>query len=138
MPALRKQYDAAWGGFGRAPKFPQAMTLDAVLRSFLHTRDDDTLHMVTNSLDAMASGGIYDHLGGGFSRYSVDAHWIVPHFEKMLYDNALLARVLPARVAGHGQVAFPSGARRDHHLRAARHVSRGRRLLLGRGRRLRR
>ena len=93
MPALRKQYDAAWGGFGRAPKFPQAMTLDAVLRSFLRTHDDDTLHMVTNSLDAMASGGIYDHLGGGFSRYSVDAHWIVPHFEKMLYDNALLARV---------------------------------------------
>ena len=93
VPALRKQYDAAWGGFGRAPKFPQAMTLDAVLRSYVRNHDDDTLHMITNSLDAMASGGIYDHLGGGFSRYSVDAHWIVPHFEKMLYDNALLARV---------------------------------------------
>jgi uncharacterized protein YyaL (SSP411 family) len=93
LPLLRKQYDAAWGGFGRAPKFPQAMTLDAVLRSYLRTGDNDTLHMLTNSLDAMASGGIYDHLGGGFSRYSVDAHWIVPHFEKMLYDNALLARL---------------------------------------------
>ena len=93
LPALRKQYDAAWGGFGRAPKFPQAMTLDAVLRSYLRNQDDDTLHMIIKSLDAMASGGIYDHLGGGFSRYSVDAHWIVPHFEKMLYDNALLARV---------------------------------------------
>jgi uncharacterized protein YyaL (SSP411 family) len=93
LPALRKQYDAAWGGFGRAPKFPQAMTLEAVLRSFLRNRDHDTLHMFTNSLDAMASGGIYDHLGGGFARYSVDAHWIVPHFEKMLYDNALLTRV---------------------------------------------
>ena len=91
--ALRKHYDAAWGGFGSAPKFPQAMTLDALLRSFVRSRDDDVLHMVTNTLDAMASGGIYDHLGGGFSRYSVDAQWIVPHFEKMLYDNALLARV---------------------------------------------
>src|SRR5262249_122799 len=90
---ISQQYDAAWARFARAPKFPQAMTLAALLRSFVHSRDDDVLHMVTNSLDAMASGGIYDHLGGGFARYSVDAHWIVPHFEKMLYDNALLARV---------------------------------------------
>ncbi|HEX7095525.1 MAG TPA: thioredoxin domain-containing protein, partial [Acidimicrobiales bacterium] len=91
--ALRKQYDAAWGGFGGAPKFPQTMALEALLRVYAHTHDLDVLHMVTNSLDAMASGGIYDHLGGGFARYSVDARWIVPHFEKMLYDNALLARV---------------------------------------------
>jgi uncharacterized protein YyaL (SSP411 family) len=91
--SLRRAYDAAWGGFGGAPKFPQTMALEALLRHHAHTGDDDVLHMVTNSLDAMASGGIYDHLGGGFSRYSVDAHWIVPHFEKMLYDNALLARV---------------------------------------------
>jgi hypothetical protein len=91
--ALRRQYDAAWGGFGGAPKFPQTMAHEALLRDYAHRRDDDVLHIVTNSLDAMASGGIYDQLGGGFSRYSVDAQWIVPHFEKMLYDNALLARV---------------------------------------------
>jgi uncharacterized protein YyaL (SSP411 family) len=91
--SLRRAYDAAWGGFGGAPKFPQTMAHEALLRQHARTRDDDLLHVVTNSLDAMASGGIYDHLGGGFSRYSVDAHWIVPHFEKMLYDNALLARL---------------------------------------------
>ncbi|MCY4163643.1 MAG: thioredoxin domain-containing protein [bacterium] len=91
--ALRLQYDAAWGGFGGAPKFPQSMNHEVLLRCYLHTGDPDTLNMVINSLDAMASGGIFDHLGGGFSRYSVDAQWIVPHFEKMLYDNALLARL---------------------------------------------
>ncbi|MCB0916818.1 MAG: thioredoxin domain-containing protein, partial [Actinobacteria bacterium] len=90
---LRTQYDAAYGGFGGAPKFPQSMSHEVLLRAFARTGDDDTLHMVTNSLDAMASGGIYDHLGGGFSRYSVDARWVVPHFEKMLYDNALLTRL---------------------------------------------
>jgi hypothetical protein len=95
--AVAADFDGEWGGFGRAPKFPQAMTLDLLLR--LHVRgadgDDaeaDALGMVTTSLDAMASGGIYDHLGGGFARYSVDAFWMVPHFEKMLYDQALLAR----------------------------------------------
>ena len=91
--ALRQQYDAAWGGFGGAPKFPQTMSHEVLLRSYLHSGNQDVLNMVINSLDAMASGGIYDHLGGGFSRYSVDAHWIVPHFEKMLYDNALFARL---------------------------------------------
>ena len=88
--ALRRQYDAAWGGFGRAPKFPQAMTLEALLRHWWHSGDDDVATMVLNSLDCMASGGIYDHLGGGFSRYATDQRWLVPHFEKMLYDNALL------------------------------------------------
>ncbi len=95
--AVADQFDGEWGGFGRAPKFPQAMTLDLLLR--LHVRGADTgdgeadaLGMATTSLDAMASGGIYDHLGGGFARYSVDAFWMVPHFEKMLYDQALLAR----------------------------------------------
>ncbi|CAB4834161.1 unannotated protein [freshwater metagenome] len=91
--ALRKQHDAAWGGFGGAPKFPQTMSHEALLRLFAHTGDDDLLRIVTGSLDAMASGGIYDHLAGGFARYSVDAQWTVPHFEKMLYDNALLARL---------------------------------------------
>ncbi len=89
---LREHYDAAWGGFGTVPKFPHTLALDALLRSHQRTGDDDVLQIVTNSLDAMASGGIYDHLGGGFARYSTDAQWIVPHFEKMLYDNALFVR----------------------------------------------
>ncbi len=88
-----ERFDPEWGGFGNAPKFPAAMALDALLRIHRHSADPDVLRIVTTSLDAMASGGIYDHLGGGFARYSVDREWLVPHFEKMLYDNALLARV---------------------------------------------
>ncbi len=91
--SLRDRFDPVWGGFGPAPKFPQTMNLDALLRVHRRADDHSVLAMVTESLDAMASGGIYDHLGGGFSRYSTDARWIVPHFEKMLYDNALFARV---------------------------------------------
>ena len=90
---LAAQHDSVWGGFGGAPKFPQAMGLETLLRYVLATRDPTALEVVTTTLDAMASGGIYDHLGGGFSRYSVDDRWLVPHFEKMLYDNALLSRV---------------------------------------------
>jgi uncharacterized protein YyaL (SSP411 family) len=90
---LRQNYDPVWGGFGTAPKFPQTMTLDLLLRAHVHNGSAETLEMVTNSLDAMASGGIYDHLGGGFARYSTDEQWLVPHFEKMLYDQALLVRV---------------------------------------------
>ena len=93
---LRLQYDAAWGGFGHAPKFPQAMTLEALMRHWRNSGDDDVMSMVVNSLDCMASGGIYDHLGGGFSRYATDQRWLVPHFEKMLYDNALLLRLYTA------------------------------------------
>jgi hypothetical protein len=85
-------HDDAQGGFGRAPKFPQSMSLDLLLRVSATRDRDDLLDPVTTSLDAMASGGIYDHLGGGFARYSVDNQWLVPHFEKMLYDQALLAR----------------------------------------------
>ena len=84
-------FDAARGGFGSAPKFPPAMTLEFLLRSWRRSGDEATLTMVTRTLDAMADGGINDQLGGGFARYSTDAHWLVPHFEKMLYDNALLA-----------------------------------------------
>jgi uncharacterized protein YyaL (SSP411 family) len=91
--ALAADVDRDWGGFGSAPKFPQTMSLDLLLRAHLHNGSPETLYLVTTSLDAMASGGIYDHLGGGFARYSVDRHWLVPHFEKMLYDQALLARV---------------------------------------------
>ncbi len=90
---LSAQFDREWGGFGGAPKFPQTMSHEVLLRSFSRSADPDELAIVTTSLDAMASGGIYDHLGGGFARYSVDAFWMVPHFEKMLYDQALLARV---------------------------------------------
>jgi uncharacterized protein YyaL (SSP411 family) len=88
---LRSVFDAVHGGFGGAPKFPAPMTLEFLLRSWRRSRDDATLRMVTRTLDAMADGGINDQLGGGFARYSTDAHWLVPHFEKMLYDNALLA-----------------------------------------------
>jgi len=90
--ALVGAYDREWGGFGRAPKFPMTTNLEILLRAHVHDRDEQTLSMVVDTLDAMASGGIYDHLGGGFARYSVDAFWMVPHFEKMLYDNALVPR----------------------------------------------
>jgi len=91
--ALQAAYDPAWGGFGSAPKFPQPSMLELLLRAHDRTGGDTALAMVTTTLDAMASGGIYDHLGGGFARYSVDGRWMVPHFEKMLYDQAGLARV---------------------------------------------
>ena len=88
--ALARQFDSEWGGWGGAPKFPQASTLEFLLR--MHLRgDEDALPMVRTTLDAMAAGGMYDLVGGGFHRYSVDGEWLVPHFEKMLYDNALLA-----------------------------------------------
>ena len=90
---LLEQHDDQWGGFGRAPKFPQTMSLELLLRAYARNDSQQTLRVVQTSLDAMAGGGIYDHLGGGFARYSVDAIWLVPHFEKMLYDQALIARV---------------------------------------------
>ncbi|GIU90415.1 MAG: thioredoxin domain-containing protein [Acidimicrobiia bacterium] len=91
--SVAQQYEPRHGGFGRAPKFPQAMTLDFLCRAYVRNGSPDTLAMVTTTLDSMAAGGIYDQLGGGFARYSTDDHWLVPHFEKMLYDNALLTRV---------------------------------------------
>jgi uncharacterized protein YyaL (SSP411 family) len=87
---LRRAFDARLGGFGAAPKFPPAMAVDFLLRRYVRNRDPATLEMITTTLDAMAAGGIYDHVGGGFARYSTDAYWLVPHFEKMLYDQALL------------------------------------------------
>ena len=88
--AIRAQFDPEWGGFGGAPKFPPASTLEFLLR--MHLRGDESaLPMVVKTLDAMAAGGMYDLVGGGFHRYAVDRTWLVPHFEKMLYDNALLA-----------------------------------------------
>ncbi len=87
------EYDVRHGGFRGAPKFPQAMTLEWVLVTWARTGDAFPLEMASRSFRAMARGGIYDQLGGGFSRYATDAVWLVPHFEKMLYDNALLARL---------------------------------------------
>jgi len=91
--ALAQRFDDGWGGLAGAPKFPQPLMLDFVLRCWKRTGDADALRFVEITLRRMAAGGMYDHLGGGFARYSVDAHWLVPHFEKMLYDNALLVRV---------------------------------------------
>jgi len=90
---LGRSFDASWGGFGGAPKFPSTMNLGVALRAYLNDESPELAALVTTSLDAMASGGIYDHIGGGFSRYSVDEKWLVPHFEKMLYDQALLTGV---------------------------------------------
>ncbi len=91
--SLMARFDPEWGGFGRAPKFPQPAMVETLLLAAARTGRRDYLDAVTITLDCMASGGIYDHLGGGFARYSTDRVWLVPHFEKMLYDNALLARL---------------------------------------------
>ncbi len=92
---LSDSFDPEWGGFGNAPKFPQAPVLELMLR--IHVLDPDLRPavepMLRKTLDAMRAGGIYDQIAGGFARYSVDREWLVPHFEKMLYDNALLARI---------------------------------------------
>jgi hypothetical protein len=90
--AFRRSFDARDGGFGGAPKFPPAMGLGFLLRYHARTGAPEAVEMVRHTLLRMARGGIHDQLGGGFHRYSTDAHWLVPHFEKMLYDNALLAR----------------------------------------------
>jgi uncharacterized protein YyaL (SSP411 family) len=88
---LNAQFDTREGGLGSAPKFPQAMALDFILRSYKRTGDQGLLSNLNLTLEKMALGGIYDHLGGGFHRYSTDAVWLVPHFEKMLYDNSQLS-----------------------------------------------
>ena len=91
--ALSGSFDDKHGGFGGAPKFPPSMTLMFLLNYHKRTNSATALNMVETTLQKMAAGGMYDHLGGGFARYSVDARWLVPHFEKMLYDNALLTRI---------------------------------------------
>jgi len=90
---LLSAYDEHFGGFGDAPKFPQAMAMEFLLQQWARTGNEAALDAVRHTFRQMARGGIYDQIGGGFARYSVDAHWLVPHFEKMLYDNALLLRV---------------------------------------------
>jgi uncharacterized protein YyaL (SSP411 family) len=105
---LLSGFDHAWGGFGGAPKFPSTMALAFLLRRWHRTGNAACLHAVTFSLAKMADGGIYDHLGGGFSRYSVDQEWLIPHFEKMLYDNALL---IPLYIDAH-LASEPAGGER--------------------------
>ena len=88
-----RNYDSVNGGFGGAPKFPPAMALEFLLRTYARTGNREALQMVSHTCTKMANGGMYDQLGGGFHRYSTDSKWLVPHFEKMLYDNALLSRL---------------------------------------------
>ena len=91
--AIAGQFDDRHGGVGLQPKFPQPMTYEFLLRYYQRVQDPDALDMVELTLDRMANGGIYDQIGGGFHRYSTDTYWLVPHFEKMLYDNALLVKL---------------------------------------------
>jgi len=91
---ILQQADTQWGGFGRAPKFPQTFSIQFLLRHYHFTKDEKALKQALLSLDRMIYGGIYDQMGGGFARYSTDNEWLAPHFEKMLYDNALLIGVL--------------------------------------------
>jgi uncharacterized protein YyaL (SSP411 family)/aryl-alcohol dehydrogenase-like predicted oxidoreductase len=93
VAALREAFEPKFGGFGPAPKFPPCSALSLLLRYHRRTHDSEALAMATKTLDGMKNGGIYDHVAGGFARYSTDERWLVPHFEKMLYDNAQLARV---------------------------------------------
>jgi uncharacterized protein YyaL (SSP411 family) len=103
---IMEGFDKDNGGFGHAPKFPQPMSLEFLLRYYDRTGDGDALHVVTHTLKKMAMGGIYDQIGGGFARYSVDAIWLVPHFEKMLYDNSQLSRVFLHTYQVTGDVFF--------------------------------
>jgi uncharacterized protein YyaL (SSP411 family) len=107
--ALASSYDPENAGFGNAPKFPQPMSLEVLLRARRHGYKRAT-NMVEHTLTKMAQGGIYDHLGGGFHRYSVDDQWLVPHFEKMLYDNAQLARIYTNAYQATGHTLFRSVA----------------------------
>jgi uncharacterized protein len=105
---LASTFDPVLGGFGAAPKFPAPMTLEFLLRAWRQDRDSATLEMVTRTLHAMADGGIHDQLAGGFARYSTDARWLVPHFEKMLYDNAQLAHCYLEAWRATGEARFRS------------------------------
>jgi uncharacterized protein len=109
--ALRRAFDSRHGGFGGAPKFPHSMDLQLLLRLWKRKPRQDLLEIVTVTLDKMAAGGIYDHLAGGFARYSVDERWLVPHFEKMLYDNALLTSAYLEAFQATGEERFARIAR---------------------------
>ena len=109
--ALTRYYDEQHGGIGGAPKFPNTMVFSLFLRAWHMTGERRFLDMVTTTLRSMAAGGINDQIGGGFHRYSVDAHWLVPHFEKMLYDNALLVRLYLEAYQATGDPSFATVAR---------------------------
>ena len=106
IEAVMKQADKKWGGFGRAPKFPQTFSITLLLQHYYYTRNEDALQQACLSLDKMIEGGIYDHLVGGFARYSTDNEWLAPHFEKMLYDNALLVTALSDAYALTGKASY--------------------------------
>jgi uncharacterized protein YyaL (SSP411 family) len=108
---FRATFDTVNGGFGRAPKFPQPTNLSMLLSYWHRTNDTQALQMVENTLDAMAKGGIYDHIGGGFHRYATDGRWLVPHFEKMLYDQALLSKVYLQAYQATGNKKYAATAR---------------------------
>ena len=120
--SLRQTFDERWGGFGGAPKFPQPMTLEFLLRRAVRG-STGALEMVTTTLDRMAAGGIYDHLGGGFARYSTDERWHVPHFEKMLYDNAQLLQLYTRawQVTGHPRYRTVAEETAEYLLREMQH-----------------
>jgi uncharacterized protein len=123
---IAQSFDPEWGGFASAPKFPQPMTLDFLLRSHLRGWPG-ALDMVRRTLERIAAGGIFDHLGGGFHRYSTDRHWLVPHFEKMLYDNAQLIRLYARTFQVTGDQRYAEVARRTvaYLLRDLRHPEGG-------------
>lgn len=127
LPKLAQAFDTEWGGFGRAPKFPSAHHLELVLRAYMSSRSEAAETVVRTTLDAMASGGMYDHIGGGFARYSTDREWLVPHFEKMLPDQALLARVYLHGFAVFGNDAWSQVASEtiSYVLRELRHPDGG-------------
>jgi uncharacterized protein YyaL (SSP411 family) len=110
VATLKQSFDWTNGGFRGAPKFPQPMNLETLLREWRRSGDDDALHMVEHTLHKMIRGGIHDQLGGGFHRYSVDAKWLVPHFEKMLYDNAQLSRLLLETYQATGKSLYQRAA----------------------------
>jgi uncharacterized protein YyaL (SSP411 family) len=109
---FRDSFDATWGGFGDKPKFPRSINHEFLLRSVHRTGDKKTLEMVEKTLQAMRAGGMYDQLGDGFHRYSTDERWLVPHFEKMLYDNALLARAYTQAYQVTGKEEYADTVRR--------------------------
>ena len=118
---LARDYEPAFGGFGTAPKFPPSSAIELLLRR----GGSVALGMVRRTLDGMAAGGLYDVVGGGFHRYSVDARWVVPHFEKMLYDNALLTSAYLHAWVVSGRRSLPGRRRGDGRLSAAGAAARG-------------
>ena len=134
--ASMRAFDTVNGGFGGAPKFPQPSTLDALLRHAVRGARRCRARRVLLTLRRMAEGGMYDHLGGGFCRYSTDARWLIPHFEKMLYDNGPLLRLYAQGWQLTGDPLLRAGVRGNRRLADARDAVRRRRLLLQPRRRL--